>query len=225
MEVPRVSDPLNVPGYDPDQPTAEEVDAWASREHKRRQAWAVGPTPGEQEDWGRLYRWRAAIGLEESRLGPSPEEVADWAERERRRRQAWLAGPTDNEKRERLRYLEHRRPADSSPEPAALPEDMVEQWAQQERQRRQAWLAGPTEEEKVRWARRETPRFSGTMSSVEADVRDMAGRWIRDADLAAKGTIHTLSRLPFAVWSYLLRSGRTFEDDFYEPPPRRRVRF
>jgi hypothetical protein len=85
------SDPLNVPGYDPDQPTAEEVDAWASREHKRRQAWAMGPTPGEQEDWGRLYRWRAAIGLEESRLGPSPEEVADWAERERRRRQAWLA--------------------------------------------------------------------------------------------------------------------------------------
>jgi hypothetical protein len=218
------SDPLNVPGYDPDHPTVEEVDAWASREHKRRQAWAVGPTPGEQEDWARRYRWRAALGLEESRLGPSPEEVADWAERERRRRHAWLSGPTDDEKRERLRRLD-RRPASSSTAPAASPEDEVELWAQQERQRRQAWLAGPTEEERRRWGRRETPRFSDTVSSVEADVHDLAGRWIRDLDLAAKGTLHTLSRLPFAVWSHLVDSGRTVEDDFYEPPPRRRVRF
>ena len=61
--------------------------------------------------------------------------------------------------------------------------------------------------------------------AVEADVHEMAGRWIRDADLAAKGTLHALSRLPFALWSSLVRSGRAFEDDFYEPPPRRRVRF
>ena len=104
-------------------------------------------------------------------------------------------------------------------------EDQVELWAQQERQRRQAWVAGPTDEEKRLWARRETPRFGPAVSSVEADVREMADRWIRDADLAAKGTLHALSRLPFALWSSLVRSGRAFEDDFYEPPPRRRVRF
>ena len=67
--------------------------------------------------------------------------------------------------------------------------------------------------------------FGPAVSSVEADVRDMANRWIRDAELAAKGTLHALSRLPFALWSSLVRSGRAFEDDFYEPPPRRRVRF
>ena len=219
------SDPVNVPGYDPDQPTVEEVDAWASREHKRRQAWAAGPAPGEQEDWARRYRWRAAIGLEESRLGPSPEEVADWAEREHRRRQAWLAGPTDEEKRERLRHLERRSSTSSSDEPASGTEDQIEQWAQQERQRRQAWVAGPTDEEKRLWARRQTPRFGPAVSSVEQDVRDMADRWIRDADLAAKGTLHALSRFPFALWSSLVRAGRAIEHDFYEPPPRRRVRY
>ena len=116
-------------------------------------------------------------------------------------------------------------PSSSSDDPASGPEDQIEQWVQQERRRRQAWVAGPTDEEKRLWARRETPRFGPAAPTVEADVREMADRWIRDADLAAKGTLHALSRLPFALWSSLVRAGRAFEDDFYEPPPRRRVRF
>jgi hypothetical protein len=219
------SDPLNVPGYDPDQPTPEEVDAWAAREHKRREAWAAGPTQGEQEDWARQYRWRATVGLSESRLGPSPDEITDWAERERRRRHAWLAGPTDDEKREWLRRRERRRPDNFAAGAPMSADDEVEAWAERERQRRQAWLGGPTEDEKLRWARRETINWGPTVSTLEGNVREVTDRWLRDADLASKGTLRALSRLPFTLWSYLVESGRAFEEDFYEPPPRRRVRF
>ena len=37
-------DPLRDPRYEPLQPTPEEIDAWASRERKRREAWLAGPT-------------------------------------------------------------------------------------------------------------------------------------------------------------------------------------
>jgi hypothetical protein len=218
--------PLSVPGYDSNPPTTEEVAAWAAREHKRREAWAAGPTQGEQEDWARQYRWRAAVGLSESRLGPSPDEITDWAERERRRRQTWLAGPTDEEKRGWRRRRERQRPDNFSDASAPMSaEDEVDAWAQRERQRRQAWLTGPTDDEKRRWARRETSNWGPSVSALEGDVREWTDRWMRDADLASKGTFRALSRLPFALWSYLVESGRTFEEDFYEPPLRRRVRF
>ena len=104
-------------------------------------------------------------------------------------------------------------------------EDEVEAWAERERQRRQAWLAGPTEDEKRRWARHENPESGPRVSRFEGDLREMRDRWIRDTDLASKGALRALSRLPFALWSYLVQSGRGFEEEFYEPPPRRRVRF
>ena len=101
-------DPLRDPRYEPLQPTAEEIDAWASRERKRRQAWLAGPTQDEQDDWARRYRRRAALGFADSRLGPSRDDVAQWAEREHKRRQAWLAGPTEQEKREWARRSRRR---------------------------------------------------------------------------------------------------------------------
>jgi hypothetical protein len=35
-----------------------EIEAWAAREHKRRQAWLEGPSEGEKQEWARLERQR-----------------------------------------------------------------------------------------------------------------------------------------------------------------------
>ena len=88
------SEPHVDPRGRPLAPTQEEVDAWAAREHRRRAAWLAGPDEDERRDWTRRYRWRATLGLEESRLAPAREDVEFWAEREHKRRQAWLEGAT-----------------------------------------------------------------------------------------------------------------------------------
>src|SRR5688500_10886156 len=93
-------EPMSDPRYRPAGPTPEEVEAWAARERKRREAWAAGPSEEEKEDRARRWRRRAVFGLEESRLGPTREDVESWAEREQKRRAAWLAGPTPDEKRD-----------------------------------------------------------------------------------------------------------------------------
>ena len=99
----------------------------------------------------------------------------------------------------------------------------------QERGRRQAWLEGPTEDEKQRWIRRETGggKWEGLPSTpvMETELLDAADRLLREADLAAKGSLVALARAPLAIWSYLIRSGRMFEEELYQPPSRRRVRF
>jgi hypothetical protein len=79
-------------------PAQEEIDAWAVREHQRRAAWLAGPSPEEKLAWARRYRWRSALGLEESRLGPAPEDIDLWAAQEHGRRAAWAAGPSQLEK-------------------------------------------------------------------------------------------------------------------------------
>ena len=223
------SDPLRDPRDSPLRPTPEEIEEWAAREHKRREAWLAGPSEEERDDWARRYQRRAALGLAESRLGPSSEDVAQWADREHKRRQSWLAGPTDHEKHDWARR--HRRRAFAGSPESDLPPTAteVEEWAERERRRRQAWLAGPTEEERQRWTQRQTGGFweddeSGPMT-VESEIVDSARRLARELDLASKGSFDTLLRAPLAIWSYLVRSGRSFEDDLYQPPPRRRVRF
>jgi hypothetical protein len=60
---------------------------------------------------------------------------------------------------------------------------------------------------------------------IDSDVVHMAGHLLREADLATKGSVAALARAPLSIWSYLVRAGRTFEDEIYQPPPRRRVRF
>jgi hypothetical protein len=221
------SEPSRDPRFGPLRPTAEEAESWASREHKRREAWLAGPTQEEQDEWARRARLRAAVPFGESRLGPSPEEVAAWADRERKRRQAWLAGPTEGEQRD---WARRQRPAFAmSPESDLGPthEEMAA-WADHERRRRQAWLDGPTEEEKDRWIRRESGELwsmPAALGAAESELVDSLGRLLREADLATKGSVNTLARMPFAIWSYLVRSGRALEDELYQPAPRRRVRF
>jgi hypothetical protein len=220
--------PLRDPRDEALQPAPEEVEAWASRERKRREAWIAGPTEHERHEWAHRYRQRARLGFGDARLGPTDEEIAEWAEREHHRRQAWLAGPTDEEKRE-WAHRSHETGFGPDRQTELLPtQDEIDAWAEQERRRRQAWLAGPTQDEKRRWVRRQTGRrWGGTAGGWEPDPElvDSAERLLRDAELAAKGSIDVLLRAPFAIWSYLVRSGRRFEQEGYEPPPRRRVRF
>jgi hypothetical protein len=87
------------PRDEPLGPTPEEIDAWSSREHKRREAWLEGPTEEEKQDWARRYRRRTLTGVSESSLPPTAEDVAAWAAREGQRRREWLAGPSEEERR------------------------------------------------------------------------------------------------------------------------------
>lgn len=221
-------DPLRDPRYETLQPTREEADAWASRERKRREAWLAGPTEFEQDEWARRSRRRAMFGAMEPDLGPSAEDVAEWAEREHRRRQAWLAGPTDEEKREWARRQTSRAFGGYPPSELTPTDEEIDNWVTKEHARREAWLAGPTEDEKRRWMRREAGSVReerADLTTLDSDIVDMADRLLREADLATKGSVAALARAPLAIWSYLVRAGRTFEDELYQPPPRRRVRF
>jgi hypothetical protein len=222
------SDPSGDPRYQTLRPTSEEAEAWAAREHKRREAWLAGPTEDEQREWARRYRRRAAFGLAESSLGPSEEEISDWKEREHKRREGWLKGPTDGEKRDWARRYQRHGRSEVSESDLPPTDEEVDQWAAAETRRRQAWLAGPTDEEKRRWARREAGEFWAGMPSPAAiggDLAAFADELMREGDLAAKGAFSVLSRAPMALWSYFVRAGRTVEDDIYQPPRRRRVRF
>jgi hypothetical protein len=207
-------------------PTPEEVEAWAAREHARREAWLAGPSAEERQEWARRYRWRAALGLEETRLAPTPEDVERWAERERSRRAAWTQGPREAEKRA---WLAQQRSAGAAAEAAPTSEADVEAWAAREKARRQAWIAGPSEEEKQAWAERQATGLLGDLMSLpaalESELPEAAQDFLRDAELAGKGAVYSLARAPLALWSYLVRAGRAFEEEFYKEPRRRRVRY
>jgi hypothetical protein len=196
-------------------PTPEEIEAWAERERKRRQAWAEGPSEEEKQDRAHRWRRRAMFGLEESRLGPTREDIESWAERERKRRAAWIAGPTEDEKRDWARRARGRGELAPSP-------DEVLDWARREQQRRRDWLAGPSEPEKADWARRQGRAWEGVL---EDDLSQTARRFFREAELAGKGSVFALTSAPAALWSYFVRAGRAFEEEFYQPARRRRVRF
>ncbi len=214
------------PRYHPLQPAPEEIEAWAGREHKRRQAWLAGPTEGEKLDWARRRRRRAVFGLEESRLGPIAEEIEAWAGRERKRREAWVAGPTEEEKRDWARR--HGRASAvglSEPAPPPAPEE-IEAWAERERRRRREWLEGPSDDEKQEWARHEAGGFWTELTSLpstEPALPEAAQRLLREAELVAKGSFYALSRAPAALWSYFIRAGRTCEEEFSREPRRTRV--
>jgi hypothetical protein len=222
------SEPHSDPRERPLPPTQEEIDAWAVREHRRRAAWLAGPSEEEKQDWARRYRWRAVFGLEESRLGPAPEDIELWAAREHRRREAWLAGPTEAEQQSWARQQRRRARiglADASAPPPAQAE--IDAWAAREKQRRQEWLAGPSEGEKQQWAERQTRRLVDELTSLpamlETDFPEAVQRLLRDAELAGKGTVYTLSRAPLMLWSYFIRAGRAFEGESSKQPPRSRV--
>lgn len=220
----------------PLQPTQEEIDAWAAREHQRRAAWLAGPSPEEKLAWAARYRWRSALGLEESHLGPAPEDVGRWAAQEHQRREAWVAGPTEVEKEQWARAHRDRLHSRDPESPAPTDTD-VESWAARERQRRQEWIAGPSDEEKHRWAERQARGFLDELAHLpvfdevmrlgifEADFSEAAHHVLRDAELAGKGALYLLSRAPLGVWSYFVRAGREFEQNLGPSSPRRRVRY
>jgi hypothetical protein len=219
------------PRDEPLEPVPEEIDAWAGREHKRREAWLTGPTDAEKQEWTRRYRYRALVGLAESRLPPSRDDVLLWASRERKRREAWLEGPTEDEKQDWARRYRLRTltgVSESSLPPTA--ED-IEAWAAREGQRRREWLAGPSEEERRRWARRQAggllTEWSDWMRSPsgESEIFDAAHRFLREAELAGKGSLYALSRAPMALWAYFVRAGEKLEEDLSAQPRRRRVPF
>jgi hypothetical protein len=218
-------EPMIDPRDRPAGPTPEETEAWAAREHKRREAWAAGPSEEEKEERARRWRRRAAFGLEESRLGPTREDIESWAERERKRRAAWLAGPTEDEKREWARSSRARGLGLTGSSLPPSPEE-TEEWARREQQRRREWLDGPSEQEKLDWARRQSGTWEGLMGlPLEHGFSEVAQRFFREAELAGKGSLFALTSAPAALWSYFVRAGRAFEEEFYQPARRRRVRF
>jgi hypothetical protein len=220
-----ISDPGD-PRFQTLEPGPEEIAAWAEREHRRREAWLAGPGEEEQQEWARRYRRRASFGLEESRLGPTKEDVDRWAEREHVRRQAWLAGPTEEEKRRWARDFASRASRGPLGEPLPPSAEEVKEWAAREKQRRQGWAAGPTEEEKEGWARREAQGVWADWSfDFPGGLSDAAQRFLREVELAGKGSLYALSRAPMMLWSYFVRAGRAFEQEFYQQPPRGRVRY
>lgn len=220
-------EPFTDPRYRSSRPTPEERDAWAARELKRRQAWLAGPTEEEKQDWARRGRRRASLGFAESRLGPAAEEVSEWAAREHKRREAWAAGPSEEEKREWARQFRRRALMGLSESPLPPAEEDIEAWARREGERRREWAAGPSEEEKEKWARRAAGGILADLApraERESEFFDMAHEFLREAELAGKGTVFSLLRAPGALWSYFVRAGRTFEDEISQQPRRGRVR-
>jgi len=54
----KVPDPATSPQADVAGPTQAEIDDWAERERKRREAWLSGPTEEEREEYARRERER-----------------------------------------------------------------------------------------------------------------------------------------------------------------------
>ena len=107
------------PAIAPDQDTREvnstyrspsadvDVDQWAQRERKRREAWLHGPTDQEKRDYAQRLFDKARAS------GPANDEAAEyevecWAQLEHKRRQEWIAGPSDEEKFEYIRNYRRR---------------------------------------------------------------------------------------------------------------------
>jgi hypothetical protein len=112
--------------------------------------------------------------------------------------------------------------------PAPSPEDIAT-WAAREKQRRDQWAAGPGDEEKQEWARRQSTGFADDLMRIpvmlESELPETARQYVREAQLASEGFVYAIARAPIAVWSYLVRAGRRFEEEVYDKPRRRRVRY
>jgi hypothetical protein len=196
--------------YDDDRsavgPTDYDSEEWAERERRRRQSWLAGPTEDEKLDWARSERRRrhrdSDYNEDPSLLGPSDEEVDAWAERERRRREEWVAGPTEDEKID---------------------------WARSERRRRRRcdddyyydrWDR-PLSRYWDRYWGRDSDRYDRDCDREES----IASRMMRDTMYAAEGAADMLINGPYRAWSRMVRNGRDWEDDDFEPRRPRRIRY
>jgi hypothetical protein len=210
-------EPMIDPGHAEREASSEESNAWATRERRRREAWLAGPSEEEKQEWVRRWRWRAAVGLAESRLPPTREEVEAWALREHARREAWLAGPSEDEKRDWARWRLRASAIPPSPEDA-------DAWVAAERARRREWVAGPSEEEKLDWARRR-PGALFEMPLAAREISEAGRHFFREAELVGKGALYAMTRAPAELWNYFVRAGRSFEQEHYRQPRRGRVPF
>jgi hypothetical protein len=126
-------------------------------------------------------------------------------------------------------------PAGEPPEPTAIhdvplmldPTDAeIDAWAEQERRRREAWLSGPTAEERAAYARRERERrIAELLEEREATVEERERARIRrrrEAQLVAEGAMSLLWRWSRRSLAELVRAGREWEEEFVQPPRRRR---
>jgi hypothetical protein len=218
-------EPMIDPSHAEREASSEEINAWAARERRRREAWLAGPSEEEKQEWVRRWRWRAAVGLAESRLPPTREEVEAWGVREHARREAWLAGPSEDEKQDwvrgRLRASAMGLPG--SPLPPA-PEE-ADAWAEAERARRREWVTGPSEEEKRDWSRRRPGSLPFEMPPAAREISEAGRHFFREAELAGKGALYAMTRAPAELWNYFVRAGRSFEQESYRQPRRGRVPF
>jgi hypothetical protein len=120
-----------------------DVDEWADREHKRRQAWLNGPTETEKRAWARRYRGRYGAPRFEDPYDydvyeASDQDVEKWAAREHRRRQAWASGPTEAERED---FAIRTAPRQSSYGPVIGDDYYTSYTDSIDRMRREAYLA------------------------------------------------------------------------------------
>ena len=197
-------------------PTESDAEAWAERVRRRREEWLAGPTEAEKLDWSRSQRRRGSSASEDpAGLGPSDDEVEAWAERERRRREEWVAGPTEEEKLEWSRSQRRRRRDDDDDY------DYVLRPAGFRRRRDDdggEWLWNPM----MPFLMPPAPRRRRSRDEEDDSV---ARRLSREAVQAAEGALDMAANWPYRAWSNLVRRGRDWEEDDYEPSRPRRIRY
>jgi hypothetical protein len=109
-----------------------------------------------------------------------------------------------------------------------IPKTEVDAWAERERERRRRWVEGPSEDERREWAARQSRRRPRPDSDRHADDDDVeegrrvADRLQHDAALALVGVANRLAEAPYRLLGDLVRSGRSWEDEFLSPGRRRR---
>ena len=72
------------------EPTEQEVEEWAEREKKRREAWLAGPGEAEKREWSRQQRHRRET-RELYGAGARPDPEFERELEQRLRREAYLA--------------------------------------------------------------------------------------------------------------------------------------
>ena len=112
-----------------------EVDAWAVREHERRQAWLAGPSEREKAVVKARLLAREAQTSDDASFdaGKVDDEVAFWADRESARRKAWAEGPDPSRDRLVLSPDQVRDNLES------IHDDMVRAWTRTDYAGRGLW--------------------------------------------------------------------------------------
>ncbi len=182
-------------------PVVPDVEDWAPRVRKRRQAWLHGPTEEERVAWMMVEGQRrirqtgmgpggyaappgyGTAGYPDPAYEPTADEVEQWAAAEHDRRQVWAAGPTREE-----RAVYANRSGTAEPR----------------------FSAGP--------------RFAGGDFAGRGpnwSYGDAADRLRREMTLASEGAWARLMIGPYRLWADLIDEGKTYEASYGRPMNRR----